>query len=170
MSLIYPTIAVDEFADITTELLEKLKVKALFLDVDNTLAVHGSQIPFKGAVKWTKNLIEAGYKILIVSNNFDKRVSPFALQFDLPYLAFAKKPLPSALIRAKNKLDTSLKAHECVIVGDQIFTDVLGANVCNMKSILVNPIGKEKSLVFRVRRKLENRIRGKIKKGEVRHG
>ena len=55
------------------------------------------------------------------------------------------------------------KTNEVVVVGDQIFTDILGANLCGMKSILVEPTGSAKGFIMRVKRKLENSIRKKIK-------
>jgi HAD superfamily phosphatase (TIGR01668 family) len=171
MPFLLPTIAVNGIKDITLEILDKLKVKAIFLDVDNTLAIHDSQVPFEGAVEWTKKIRMHGYKVLIVSNNFNKRVKPFASKFETPYLAFAKKPFPVAFSKAKKLLkDDGLRPEDCLVVGDQIFTDILGANLCQMKSILLEPVGKEKSTLFRMRRRLENRIRRKIREGERKSG
>lgn len=169
MFLLYPTVALEGLQDITVDLLNKIKVKALFLDVDDTLAVHGSQTPLDGAVEWTNELSKAGIKILIMSNNFNKRVKPFAAKFDIPYMSFAKKPLPTAYFIAKNLLDKNLKNSECAIVGDQIFTDVLGANICGMKSILVDPASDRKTLISKTKRKLEHGIRVKLPKGEIRN-
>ena len=102
----------------------------------------------------------AGIKVIIVSNNFKKRVSEFAAKYDLPYLYRAFKPLPKGYKQAMHYLH--LPPKEIVVVGDQIFTDVLGANAAGMKSILLTPKDMEHSFTFRVRRKIESPIRRRI--------
>lgn len=170
MSLFYPTVSVDGLNDITIELLQNLKVKALFLDVDDTLAIHGSQTPLDGSIEWVKLLSSYGIKLVIISNNFNRRVSPFAAKFGIPYMSFAKKPLPSAYKKAKNNLDIKLTSSECAIVGDQIFTDILGANLCGMKSILVDPVSDRKTITSKIKRKLESNIKRNLTKGEIKNG
>jgi HAD superfamily phosphatase (TIGR01668 family) len=169
MSLLLPTVALKQVTDITIELLQSMGARAIFLDVDNTLARHGSQIPFEGAVAWTHRVREEGIEIIIISNNLKSRVAPFAKQFDLPFVCFAQKPFPLGMPYAKKLLGRSAK--EIVVVGDQIFTDVLGANLAGMKSILLEPKAEEDSMSFRFRRWLEHSIRRKIeqRKGDV-HG
>ena len=160
MTLFLPTIAVEKVTDITPELIHSMGASAILLDVDNTLAPHGSQIPFFGTVEWTRRMRKAGIKIIIMSNNFKKRVAPFAAKFGLPFISCSLKPLPSTYLRAVARL--GVKRGDAVAVGDQIFTDVLGANLAHIKSILLMPRGEEDSLSFSVRRALEKPIRAKI--------
>ena len=94
MPVFLPTVCVEKVTDITLDLLRAMKVRALILDADNTLSSHGSQQPFPGALEWTEQLTQAGIRLMLVSNNFEKRVAPFAAQFSLPYLSSAIKPLP----------------------------------------------------------------------------
>ncbi len=164
MALLLPTLAVKHVTDITPEMLHAMQVKGMILDVDNTLSRHGCPIPFAGSVEWTHQMRKAGIAVIIVSNNFKRRVSEFAAKYDLPYLYRAFKPLPKGYRQAMRYLN--LPANQIVVVGDQIFTDILGANAIGMKSILLTPRDMEHSLTFRVRRKIEAPIRKRIfKKG-----
>ncbi|WP_101697093.1 YqeG family HAD IIIA-type phosphatase [Clostridium minihomine] len=160
MPLFLPTAAVEKVTDITPELLKTIGARAIILDVDNTLATHGSPVPLEGTVEWVHAMRKAGIEVVIMSNNFENRVAPFAEKYDLPFLCVALKPLPFAYWKAAHFL--KVPRREAVAVGDQIFTDVMGANLAFMKSILLEPSDPETSLSFRVRRKLEVPLRQKI--------
>lgn len=162
MALFLPTAAVDKVTDITPELIYRMGGSALLLDVDNTLALHGSQIPFPGTVEWAGRIRAAGIQVIIMSNNFEKRVAPFAARYGLPFLSLSLKPLPLAYLRAIHRL--GVKRSQAVTVGDQIFTDVFGANLARVKSVLLSPVEEESSFSFVVRRALERPIRRRIKK------
>ena len=155
-----PTASVPKVTDITPELIRAMGADSILLDVDNTLALHGSQVPFPGTVEWAHGMREAGIRILLLSNNFRRRVEPFAEQYGLPFLSLSLKPFPAAYRRAARTL--GIRREEAVAVGDQIFTDVVGANLAGVKSILLVPEKEEKSLSFRIRRALEKPIRRKI--------
>lgn len=157
MGFLRPTVSVERVTDITPQLVRAMGADTLLLDVDNTLAAHGSPEPFPGSVAWTRRMRDAGVKIIIVSNNYAHRVAPFAKQYGLPFLCRAFKPLPPGYHRAARILHA--KRRETVVVGDQVFTDVLGANLSGMKSILLMPVTPEASLSFRLRRRLEGPIR-----------
>lgn len=157
MGLFRPTVSVERVTDITPELVRAMGADTLLLDVDNTLAAHGSPEPFPGSVAWTHTMRSAGIQIIIVSNNYAHRVAPFAEQYGLPFLCRAFKPLPSGYHRAAAVMKA--KRRQTVVVGDQIFTDVLGANLSGMKSILLMPVIPEDSWSFRVRRRLERPLR-----------
>ena len=96
----------------------------------------------------------AGVALIIVSNNADERVAPFAQSIGLPYTARARKPLSGGYRSAATAIDLPLD--QCLVIGDQIFTDILGANLCGVASILLEPIEPEvdqKFIVFK--RKIE---------------
>ena len=160
MTLFLPTAAVGKVTDITPELIRSMGASAILLDVDSTLAPHGSQTPFSGTVEWSHRMQDTGIKIIIMSNNFKKRVKPFAEKFNLPFISCSLKPFPSTYFRAISRL--GVKRSDAVVVGDQIFTDILGANLARIKSILLVPRGEEDSLSYSVRRALEKPIRAKI--------
>ncbi|WP_169009134.1 YqeG family HAD IIIA-type phosphatase [Faecalispora jeddahensis] len=165
MSLFLPTAAVDRVTDITPEMIREMGASAIILDVDNTLATHGSPVPLVGTVEWAHAMRQAGLAVVIVSNNFKDRVAPFAEKYDLPFLCVAMKPLPFAYWRAARFL--GVLRSQAVAVGDQVFTDVMGANVAGVKSILLRPSDPETSVSFRVRRRLEEPIRRKIERRQV---
>ncbi len=157
-----PTAAVGGVTDITPELLHAMNAQAVLLDVDNTLALHGSQRPFEGAVEWTWKIRRAGFTMIIMSNNFKSRVAPFAGLFDLPFQSMCMKPFPRAYRAAARRLGVD-PGRACVI-GDQIFTDIVGANRAKMKSILLVPVAEEHSVTFLIRRLLEKPLRRKIER------
>lgn len=160
MPVLIPSACVPRVTDITPDLLHRLGAEAILLDVDNTLAPDGSQQPFPGTVEWTKKIGDAGFSLMILSNNFSRRVAPFAAQYGLPFFSLAMKPLPGGYFLAARRMHARPK--RTVVVGDQIFTDVLGANLTGMKSVLVEPETEEDTFSFRVRRRLEKPIRRKL--------
>ena len=161
MALRYPTKLLHRITDITPELLQEMKVRALLLDVDNTLSEPESQAPFPGTIEWAQAMQKAGIALVILSNNYRERVAPFAAQYELPFEPFAMKPLPIGYRKAMKHL--GVQASECAAVGDQVYTDIIGANLCGMKSILLDPVVLEEQRSFRVRRKWEQKIRAKMK-------
>lgn len=157
-----PTACKTGIFDITPEFLSSLGVKALLLDVDNTIATYTSHKPLPGAAEWAKGLEKAGFQVMIVSNNYEKRVSAFAKGLGLPWISFAMKPFPFGYLKARKKLGRA--CGECAIIGDQVFTDVVGANLCGMKSVLLSPIQPEDGVTFRIRRYFERGLREKYQK------
>lgn len=139
--------------EITPEFLEKAGIRALVLDVDNTLSTHHGQEPVEGLDDWIKLMQKNGIKLLIASNAFSKRVAPFAEKIGLSYQSTSLKPLPFAYFRAARRLGE--KRRHIAIVGDQVFTDIIGGSVSGVKTILVTPIMADK---FVRRRKLEDKL------------
>ena len=160
MGIFTPTALKPQATAITPEFLRELGAGAVLLDVDNTIATYTSHDPVPGAVDWARGLVEAGFRVVIVSNNYKKRVGPFAARFGLDYICFAMKPLPFGYLNAARRF--RMRPRDCVIIGDQIFTDVVGANLCGMKSVLLTPLEPEEGFSFRVRRRLERGLREKF--------
>ena len=167
MALQLPTLATKRLLDITPELLHTMQVRAILLDVDNTLSHHGSQTPFAGSIQWVNEMREAGFQLIIVSNNTQARITPFAGQFDLPFIWRACKPLPIGYVKAAKRL--GVRHRETVIIGDQVYTDVVGANLIGMRSILVEPVEEEHGWSFRVRRHFERKVRRKLRSRGLYH-
>ena len=141
MAVFKPTGTLHCVTELTPELLKALNVHMIVLDVDNTMSPHGSQTPFPGVRAWAQSVTASGVKLIVVSNNYKKRVAPFAAQFNLPFVSFACKPFPVGYLRAKKMAGTPRR--ECLVVGDQIFTDILGANLCGMRSVLLDPLSPD---------------------------
>lgn len=160
MSLLKPTAAVKNVNDISLELLKKLEVDAILLDVDNTLAPPTSDIAYEGVQEWIDMVKENGISVVICSNNYKKRVKPFSDSVGLDCVAMSLKPFPFGFNRAKRLLKE--KPQSVLVVGDQIYTDVLGANLAGMKSVLLVPRSEEHGFSIKLRRKMEVNIRKKL--------
>lgn len=155
-----PSYRFNRVTDITPEFLAKIGVKALLLDVDNTLSTHHGQTPVDGLHDWLISMQSAGIRLLILSNATKNRVEPFADKLLLPFLSLSMKPLIHGYLRALHRLKVGRK--NVAMVGDQLFTDVLGAKALRIKSILVNPILLENKNGFVLRRRIEARILKKM--------
>ncbi len=160
MGLLTPTVALRKVTEITPELLKEMGIDAILLDVDNTLAPPTEKTPYEGVQQWIDTIKNSGFAVVICSNNFHSRITPFSESVGLDCVAMSMKPFPIGFNRAKKKLHEKPKA--VVVVGDQIYTDVLGANLAGMQSILLEPRSEEKGLTIWIRRKLEVGIRKKL--------
>lgn len=153
---LYPKLYLDNLQQITIELLKKYQIKALILDVDNTLINYEKQMP-KGTKKWCEDLKKEGIAFCIVSNtNQKEKVEQVANQLEIPYFYFAMKPLKKGFQKAIEIF--GLKEENIAAVGDQIFTDIWGANRSHLFSILVKPIEKKDILITKLKRPIENWI------------
>ena len=154
--LLKPKIKLTKITDISLSLLKRYGIKALILDVDNTLSTHHGQVLTDGLEDWLKEIKSAGIGLVILSNSKEERVKPFAEKINLPYVSLGLKPLPFKFRRALRVIKTGRK--NTAIVGDQIFTDTLGGNAYGVKTILLDPIKPEASLRFRFKRRLERLV------------
>ena len=154
--VIYPDYYCDKVTDITPNLLEENDIKGIILDVDNTLIDFNRKL-LTGAKEWIYEIKEAGIRCIILSNsNKVDKVKMVADTLEVPYIYFATKPLKRGFERARMHL--GLEACKIAVIGDQIFTDVIGANRSKMFSILVNPIAKKDIWVTRLKRPIEEFI------------
>lgn len=153
MALFKPTFALRSVLEITPASLKAHDIKALVLDLDNTLTTHNNPTPAEGVLDWIADMKKHGIKLIIVSNNNAERVTPFAKTLGLRFVPNGAKPLPMGFLRAVKRLGYP-KKNICA-VGDQIFTDIMGANLAGIRSIFVYPIEFETSLPFKIKRTVE---------------
>ena len=154
--ILYPDYYCNKVTDITPELLQKNNIKGLILDVDNTLIDFDRNL-VDGVEKWITQIKENKIKCIILSNsNKVDKVKMVAQTLDLPYIYFATKPLKRGFRKAKEQLQ--LENENIAVIGDQIFTDVLGANRTKMFSILVNPVAEKDIWITKLKRPLEEAI------------
>ncbi len=153
MALFYPAFSVGRVTGLTPEFLDSIGVRGLVLDVDNTLTTHDNPQPFPDIAQWLCEMKAIGIPMLIVSNNHPARVEPFAKILGLDFVADGAKPLSKGFRQAARQL--ALSPGEIGVVGDQIFTDILGGNLFGAKTILVQPLGPETKAFIRFKRKLE---------------
>lgn len=139
--------------DIVPKQLAARGIKALLLDVDNTLMPRTDTAVPAAAASWVESCCNAGLEVLVISNSFQDRVVRAVEQLGVGFIGKAMKPLPGGFNRAKRQL--GLKGKEIAMVGDQTYTDILGANLAGVHSILVLPCGTEDLPHTRVLRKLD---------------
>ncbi len=151
-----PRIWVKNVLSIDKAFLEEHGIDALILDLDNTLSMHGDPAAEQGIPEWLDSMRALGVKMMVVSNNTNKRVAPLAAKLGLDFTANGAKPLTFGLNKALKKLGTSRE--RTAVVGDQIFTDVMGGNFAKMPTILVEPFHVEKGLLFKVKRGAESLV------------
>lgn len=155
--VIYPNAYFNKVEEITIEFLQKNKIKSLILDIDNTLIDYNRNLS-KSVEKWAKDLKGQGTKLYILSNTNQKgKVEEVANKLGISYKYFAKKPLKFGFLKVQKELNE--KPENIGVVGDQIFTDVIGGNRCNMFTILVDPILKKDYWYTALKRPIENRIK-----------
>ncbi len=121
--ILYPKAYLEKVEQITIEFLEKNNIKALILDVDNTLIDYNRKLS-QEVIKWAKNLKQQGIKLYILSNtNHKEKVEEVAKALDIEYQNLAKKPFKSGFLKVEKILEE--KPENIGVVGDQIFTDVI---------------------------------------------
>ncbi|MCC8043790.1 MAG: YqeG family HAD IIIA-type phosphatase [Oscillospiraceae bacterium] len=161
--LFTPTKAYKCILDVTPQILSEMGVTALILDIDNTMTTHDNPVPIDGMLDWLDNMKSSGIKMIVVSNNHSPRVEPFARMLGLEFVPDGAKPLTKGYKIAALRLNTPRK--EICTIGDQLFTDILGAKLFGIKSILVPPIQYEKTVLFKIKRTAEKPFLPKEYKG-----
>ncbi len=162
MPFVTPTYYKNRITDITLQDLENWGVRGLLLDVDNTLTTHGSQVLSDEVRAWLEQMKAAGIRMTVVSNSWEWRVAPFAQKIGLRHTSLSCKPSPFGFWRGVRRL--GLKKSECAAIGDQVFTDIIGANLYGMTCVQVMPIELETGKPFlALKRRIEKRIYEKRK-------
>lgn len=148
-----PTYVFNDITGITPRFLKRKHIKGIVLDIDNTLTTHNNPVPPQSSMDWLASVKKAGIKLIIVSNNKPPRVEPFAHLLDLEYVANGRKPLTYGINEAVGRM--GLDKCDIAAIGDQIFTDIMGANLAGIRSCFVYPLEPETSLPFRFKRTME---------------
>ena len=113
-------------------------IRGLILDLDNTLVCWGGSEIAEEHLAWVREARSRGFLLVMLSNNFSDRVNAIAQAMDIPFVASALKPLPLGFLTAIRRL--GLSRREVAVVGDQLFTDVLGGKLCGLYTILTEPL------------------------------
>lgn len=154
--LLYPKEYVNSVKEITIDFIKKHNIKGLILDVDNTLIDYYKKMP-EGVIEWAEMMKSYSIKLYILSNsNKKEKIEAVAKNLNIEYISFAKKPFKSGFLKIKKAMN--LESENIGVVGDQILTDILGANRCKMFSILVKPINEKDIFITKFNRFFENII------------
>lgn len=135
---------------------DKLKedgIKCLLFDLDNTCVPYKDREPNKKLKELFDNLRDDGFKVIIFSNASKKRLIPFKKYLNVDCSASSKKPLRGKFIKIISMFKFDLS--EVAIIGDQLFTDILGGNKVGIKTVLVNPMSLDDALGTKLFRFLE---------------
>lgn len=125
--------------DVTPELLRSQNIRLLMLDFDNTIVPYTTDVPTQAMEHWLKNMnAQEGIQVCIVSNSHNDRVPAFCEKYGLDCITHAKKPFSRGIRQCLEKY--GIPAGQAALVGDQIYTDTLGANCMGVTSILVKAI------------------------------
>ena len=152
--LLKPDESLKKITDIDLDRLKQKGIKGLILDLDNTVVPWGEDTPNKEIIDFVKMAKKEGFRLCLISNAQKHRVSTCGDILEIPGIGFAKKPFPGSLRKAQKEL-LKLSPKEVAIVGDQIFTDILGGNMMGFYTILVKPITKKDFIGTKVFRFLE---------------
>ena len=133
-----PAIITDELTDLTPEILNGRNIRLLMMDFDNTIVPYTTSVPTQKMADWLRNMLESDVLLCVVSNSKKDRVKIFCDQYDLPCITHARKPCTRGVRECLEQFE--IPAEEAALVGDQIYTDTLGANSAGVTSILVKAI------------------------------
>lgn len=140
-------------------------IKNIILDIDNTLISNTVEVGDEKLYGWIDELKNAGIKLCIVSNGKGARVKKFNENIGLPTVFEALKPTQKGYVEALKIMDA--KKEETLGIGDQIYTDIWGANRAGIKSMLVRPIDNHEQFAIKLKRILEVPIISSLKKKGV---
>lgn len=169
MKFFTPDLYVESYRALDVAELKQRGIRLLVCDIDNTLVAHDEPLPDEAVRAFVKRVRKAGLQIAFVSNNVKERVERFAKEFDAPMYPFAKKPL--RITYRKMVKELGFAPRQIAVLGDQLLTDMLGANRMRFYTILTKPVAARDLTCTKVNRVFENLIftllekQGKLKRG-----
>jgi len=167
-NLLYPRIYVDTLLDIPLDKLRQQNIKAFIIDLDNTITEWNSNEIRLEVEEWFKRINAEGLKACILSNNGEERIRKVADRLGIPFIHRAAKPRRGSFHRAVKLMGVS--AAQTAVVGDQIFTDILGGNRAGLFTILVKPLARREFVGTKINRTLEIFILHLLLKKAIRKG
>ncbi|MDO7905511.1 YqeG family HAD IIIA-type phosphatase [Paenibacillus sp. JX-17] len=152
--MLMPKLRVNTVFDIDLEALYKQGYRGIITDLDNTLVGAKAPNATPELVVWFEKVKQAGFQLVIVSNNKLNRVSLFATPLDIQYVHEARKPSNAPFRKAMKMME--LTPEQTVVVGDQMLTDVYGGNRLGLYTVLVLPISiGDEGFFTRINRQVE---------------
>ncbi|MDR9391981.1 MAG: YqeG family HAD IIIA-type phosphatase [Trueperaceae bacterium] len=151
-----PDLRLGGLVDLDADRLAGLDVAGVLLDVDETLVPAGVDVPDAAVAAWVHDARARGVRVAGVSNGAPDRVARVAAHVGIPATSLAGKPWPGAFRRAARRL--GLPPHRVVMVGDQWFTDVLGAHLAGLRTVQLTPLSDGGLPHTRLLRRLERRL------------
>ena len=138
MAIITATRYIAAIELIEIEWLKDLGVRCVLMDRDNTCVPRDSKVAPPAVMQWIESVHEAGIPTCIVSNNFhSKQVERSAAELGSDVVHHAMKPAPFAVRKALRKMGVT--ADEAILIGDQVYTDIIAGNLAGVRTVLVRP-------------------------------
>jgi hypothetical protein len=168
LELLQPDEYVRSVFDVDLDSLKGKGIRGLIIDIDNTLVSWDTKTADPKILQWFAVLKEKGFRTCILSNNTKDRVVKFTEEIRVPAVYRAAKPRKKAFERAIGMMGTTRS--DTAVIGDQIFTDVLGGKRLGLYAMLVMPVSEKEFITTKIVRKIEKRIiRTLIVKGKIVH-
>ena len=158
--LLMPDLYYESVFFIDNKELKRRGIEGIIIDIDNTLVPWDVKEADTKVISFINDLLQQGFKVCIISNNTKKRVNKFNEVLDLPSIHRAGKPKLTPYLKAMKLLNTN--THNTAVIGDQLFTDVLGGNRLGLFTILVTPVSEKEFIWTRIVRKLERIVLKKV--------
>lgn len=155
MNPLFPSTSVESVFSIDYLKLKGMGYKAIIFDIDSTLVPHGDDTTNE-IDQLFNYLHKLGFKTLLLSNNSEERISTFNRNIKTLFIPMANKPYRANYLKAIRMLNVNYS--EVILVGDQLFTDIIGANLCGIKSILVKFLKHPEDIKIGKKRQLERLI------------
>ena len=150
------------YRDITPDFIREHSLRALLLDIDNTLEPYEHDEPTPELLDWLSMLKEQGVKVAFISNNKRERVEHFNEKLGYTAYWYSCKPFKRNIIKALKALDENRE--NALFMGDQIWTDVWGAHNARLSCIIVPPIRDKQNFITKLKRFLERPILRRYRK------
>jgi uncharacterized protein len=155
----------DSLFEISPDFFKKIGVKYLICDLDNTLDSHKQEVPSERTKEYLELLKENNLIPVIISNNTKKRVGKYCESLNLLYIYSALKPFTKNTRKFLKEND--INPDECIMIGDQLMTDIKCANKIGIKSILTENVASSDQIVTRWNKLFDKPIRNRLKKKEL---
>jgi len=156
----------DKISDIDLNKLKQKNIDTILLDLDNTLVPWYNSYIDPEIYNWLNNIKVNNFKVCIISNGLSIRVKRISKELGFPFISNAIKPSTKSIIKALKMLNS--KPENTVIIGDQIFTDILAGNRLGLTTILVKPLAKVELITTKFIRIIEKKIlKYLIKKNKI---
>ncbi len=161
-----PTYRAETLTEVTPEFLKAQDIRLLMLDFDNTIVPYTTSTPTKEMALWLNSMVRSDIPICVVSNSRKDRVRHFCQQYGIPCITHAKKPFHRGIKQCLAQFEIS--KNQAALVGDQIFTDTLGAGTAGIRCVLVRPINNH-NLPLKARHILEKPFIFAARKRRISH-
>lgn len=160
-SLLCPNLIYNSLHDLEYNHLKSRGIKGIIFDLDNTIIPWDSQEMSPEIIAWLNSLLAEDFKICFLSNNMGKRVKSIATIFNAPFVSRAYKPAKKGFRQAIATME--LSPNQVAVIGDQLFTDILGGNRLGLVTIWVKPLSAKEFIGTKITRRLEKLAVGLLK-------